>query len=131
MRVIIAGSRRLPSLGLILYKDWLKVDKEHQIYKILEDCISGSKFNITEVVSGACWGIDKLGEMWAKNNKIPIISKPANWEEYGKIAGYTRNKEMSEVSDALICIRSEDSKGSIHMVNIMNKLRKPVYDKII
>ena len=131
MKVIISGSRRLPSLGLNYYNDWKKVNQEHQIYKILVKCILASKFNITEVVSGTCWGIDKLGEMWAINNGIPTIVKPADWNKLGKRAGYVRNEEMAKIGEALICICTEDSKGSTHMVKIMNELNKPVYHKII
>ena len=127
MKIIIGGSRRLPSLGLNYYKDWLN-DKE--IYKILEDCIKLSNFNITEVVSGRCWGIDQLGEKWAKNNNISIIEKPADWS-LGKKAGYVRNREMAKIADGLICIYAKNSKGSEHMIKTMKELDKPIYEKQI
>lgn len=121
----------MPSLGLNYYKDWQDVSQESVVYKILQECIFNSKFHITEVISGTCWGIDKLGEMWANNNRIPIVRKPADWNKFGKRSGYIRNEEMGQIGDGLICICSDDSKGSIHMVNIMRELNKPVYHKII
>lgn len=97
---------------------------------MLEELISESKLEITAVISGACWGMDKLGEEWALTNNVPIISAPANWKKYGKSAGFIRNTEMAEIGDALICILTEGSRGTQHMIDIMTKLGKPVFSKV-
>lgn len=75
-------------------------------------------FEITEVVSGKARGVDTMGEQWAKENNIPIKEFPADWKKFGKKAGYIRNIEMADYSDALICVWDGVSKGSFHMINI-------------
>jgi len=45
---------------------------------------------------------------------------PAEWDKYGKSAGYRRNQDMANVAEALIAIRvgGESSKGTTHMIKI-------------
>lgn len=111
MKIIIAGSRSITSP------------------KIIREAIIQSKWQneITEVVSGGARGVDKLGEMWAIQNNIPIKRFPANWKKYGKKAGSIRNKEMAEYGDRLIAIWNGNSTGTIDMVQQMKIAEKPVY----
>ncbi|MEA1980842.1 MAG: hypothetical protein U9N54_07710, partial [candidate division Zixibacteria bacterium] len=66
-------------------------------------------------------GVDKLGEEYAEQNYIPLLKFPANWNKYGKRAGYVRNEEMANNADALIAIWDGKSKGTNHMINIAKK----------
>lgn len=102
MRVIVAGSRSITS------------------YEIVKKAIESSGFEITQIVSGTARGVDTLGEQYAKNNGIDIARFPADWENYGKSAGYRRNVEMSKNADALVAIWNGESKGTGHMVDIAN-----------
>jgi len=72
---------------------------------------------ITEVVSGGAKGVDRLGELWAQKRNIPITRFPAEWNKYGKRAGYIRNKEMALYADALLAIWDGESKGTKHMID--------------
>jgi hypothetical protein len=108
MKTIIAGSR--------LITDYAAVCK----------AIKESGFEITEVVSGTCRGVDLLGERWANENKIPIKQFPADWNKFGKSAGYKRNLEMGKYADALIAVWN-GSKGTEHMINIANGMKHKVY----
>jgi len=98
MKTIIAGSRNFNDYELL--------------YQICED------EKITEVVSGTARGADLLGERYAKENEIPIKRFPANWNEYGKSAGYKRNAEMAKYAEALIAFWDGESKGTKHMVDL-------------
>lgn len=109
MKVIIAGSR------------------DYYCYNALLKAIKDSGFNITRVVSGRARGVDSMGEKWALENNIPISYFPANWNKFGKSAGYKRNVEMGKFADAAICIWKDKSKGTEHMINIMSELNKPCY----
>jgi hypothetical protein len=111
VKLIIAGSRSITSP------------------KIVREAIlqSGWQNEITEVVSDCAHGVDKLGEMWAENNNIPVKRFPANWEKYGRKAGSLRNKQMSEYGDRLIAIWNGNSTGTIDMVKQMRIAEKPVY----
>lgn len=102
MRVIIAGSR-----GITDYQEVLNA--------VLE-----SNFEITKVISGGARGVDRLGERFARENKIPLHIYMPDWIGLGKSAGYIRNKEMADNADALICLWDGESKGSKHMIDIAN-----------
>lgn len=109
MKTIIAGSREI-------------VD-----YEVVKKAISSSEFNITAIISGAARGVDALGERYATENKIPLIKKPANWNLYGKSAGYKRNEEMAKEADALIAIWDGKSKGTFNMINIARMRGLKIY----
>jgi hypothetical protein len=111
MRVIIAGSRDNVS----------QADIDHAIEA------SGWVKEITVVVSGAARGADRMGENWAKRNGITIDSRPANWDKYGKSAGYKRNQEMADNADALIAVWDGVSRGTGHMVDIAKAKKLPVF----
>lgn len=115
MRVIIAGSRNLTDMALVTR------------------AIKESGFDITEVVGGKARGIDELGEQWAYENDIPFTGKPANWDAFGKSAGFRRNKEMAEyvASDSLqgglIAIWDGHSRGTKSMIQLAKQHKLAVY----
>lgn len=100
MKLIIAGSRNLPF---------------HKILIAIEEHIEQFD-NITEVVSGTARGVDSVGEHWAQINNIRVKRFPANWEQFGKSAGFRRNEEMADYADAALIIWDGQSRGSSHMI---------------
>jgi hypothetical protein len=70
-----------------------------------------------EVVSGGARGADSLGERWAKENHVPCIVFPAEWNVYGKRAGPIRNEQMGEYADSLLAFWDGKSRGTGHMIN--------------
>lgn len=114
MRVVIAGSRNITD------------------YAALQHAIAQTDFSISEVVSGCARGVDTLGERWAINNNVPIISFPANWARFGRAAGHYRNSEMASYADAAIILWDGESRGTLGMIDCMRRLRKPyeVYDEL-
>ena len=113
MRTIIAGSRDC-------------TNPEH-IIKALNEC----DWTPTVVISGAARGADRLGKLWARANNIPCEKFPANWDRYGKSAGYRRNVEMAESAEALLALWDGKSKGTKHMINIANSKGLKVHVFII
>ena len=99
MKVIIAGSREITDFALV------------------KQAVDASTFKITEVVSGTARGVDKLGEHWASLYEIPIKTFPAEWDTFGKPAGFVRNVKMAEYADALIAIWDGKSRGTKHMID--------------
>ena len=126
MKICIAGSRRFPEFGITKPEHWHDPKKRIIMCRILQESIGKSRFQIDEVVTGKCWGIDDLGEAWANKYKIPVKPFPADWDRFNKEAGKIRNKEMADYADALISIHSESS-GSLDMIKCMKKLCKPIY----
>lgn len=102
MRVVIAGGRDFSDYSLLCKKC---------------DKILNSQKDI-EIVSGNANGADKLGERYAREKGYTLKQFPANWDKYGKGAGYIRNKEMAEYADALIAFWDGSSKGTKHMIDL-------------
>lgn len=86
---------------------------------------------ITEIVSGGASGADKSGEVMASIVGIDIKRFPAKWDEYGKIAGPIRNKQMADYADALLLFWDGKSRGSADMKKQMQDVDKPIYEVII
>lgn len=113
MKTIIAGSRSFNNFKLLT-----------------EIC---DKEIITEIISGTARGADTLGEYYAVTHNILIKRFPANWNKYGKSAGYIRNKKMAEYADALIAFWDGKSKGTKHMIDLATnqglKIKVIMYEK--
>jgi alkanesulfonate monooxygenase SsuD/methylene tetrahydromethanopterin reductase-like flavin-dependent oxidoreductase (luciferase family) len=67
------------------------------------------------------------GLKWAEQLGVKVARFPADWDTYGKRAGYLRNEQMAEYADALFAIWDGESKGTKHMIDIMLSKKKPVY----
>ena len=70
------------------------------------------------IISGHARGADALGERFAKEYNIPLKLFPADWNKYGKSAGYIRNKEMADNADVLVAFWDGKSRGTKNMINI-------------
>jgi len=95
-------------------------------YKLLVDTLEAEGFNaktVTEVVSGCAHGADKFGERWAMVKSIPIKYMRADWDAYGKRAGFVRNGEMAEYADACIVFWNGTSKGTKHMIDVAKRIK--------
>ena len=113
MRVIIAGSRNINDKDLVY------------------SAIKESKFNIDEIVSGNCRGVDIIGEQYAKDNNIVLTIFKADWQKFGKAAGIIRNNVMIDYANALIAIWDEKSRGTKHIITQAKNNRLKVFIKLI
>lgn len=106
MKVIIAGSRGF--------------DDYEALCKFCDYIIGEPKEEI-EIVSGTAKGADTLGEQYANERGYKLKQFPADWDIYGKSAGYRRNAEMANYADLLIAFHDGKSKGTKHMIDLANK----------
>ena len=104
LNLIIAGSRDITNTDYILDRI------QHYLQNYKED-------NIT-ILSGNARGIDKIGELYAKNHNIKCNIYPADWTTFGKSAGYKRNITMSKNANSLLAFWNGQSKGTKHMIDI-------------
>lgn len=109
MKLIIAGSRTFTDAAF------------------MEELLDAFILDVSEVVCGKCRGADTLGEQWAILHNIPVKAFPADWNRYGKSAGFRRNEQMAEYADTLAAFWDGKSRGTQHMIRIMRDLKKPVY----
>ena len=107
MKYIIAGGRDFNNRAIM--------------NKILSKYISPSS---DIIISGCAQGADTLGAEWAATHGVALQTFPAQWDQYGKAAGYIRNAEMGEYADAAIIFWNSKSKGTAHMIKTMKKLGK-------
>lgn len=117
MKVIVAGTRTFDDQRLVF------------------DMLNNLNIDVEEIVSGHCkrfvddqeiYTPDRLGEIWAIDNNIPVRLFPANWEKYGRYAGPIRNKEMAEYADYAVIFWDGQSSGTRSMIKEMNRLKKPL-----
>lgn len=91
-----------------------------------------NKSNVT-IVSGTANGADKLGERFAREFSLNLKRFPANWDKYGKSAGYKRNAQMAKyASDSLskkvlIAFWDGKSSGTKHMINLAKERNLEVH----
>lgn len=111
-KVIIAGGRDFNDYKLLDDKCLKILSKKLKTHKV-------------EIVSGHAKGADELGERFAVNHNLQLYCYPADWNKYGKSAGYRRNVVMSENADSLIAFWNGESKGTKHMIDIMQRQNKP------
>lgn len=77
------------------------------------------------IVSGGARGADSMGSQHAIAHGIQLYTFPADWNKFGKSAGFIRNKQMAEFSDGLLAFWDSNSKGTAHMIRTMQELNKP------
>ena len=118
MRVIIAGGRDFNNFKL-LESNINKIFKQLSDEKLISIYVNESNI---EIICGKARGADTLGEQFAKEYKLSIKYFPADWNTYGKSAGYRRNAEMAnyakEDNGVLIAFWDGKSKGTKHMIDL-------------
>jgi len=108
VKLAIVGSRTFNDYGL-LCKTILQNYKLEQI-----GCI----------VSGGAKGADSLGERFAKENGKDTMIFKAEWDKYGKSAGFRRNIDIIEACDECIAFWDGVSHGTKHDIDLCKERGK-------
>ena len=108
-RILVTGSR-----------DWGKPDLVYDALGTVWDHVGHD--DIT-VVHGDCpSGADAQAALWARTFAFPYLTEeahPADWNTYGKAAGFRRNAEMVAAgADICLAFIREHSKGASHTANL-------------
>lgn len=107
-RVIVAGSRTVNE------NDPAIIDRVLSRLKLYP------KSSI-QIVDGGARGGDRIGRNIANKFGLALQAFPANWDLYGKRAGYMRNEQMAGYATELIAIWDGESKGTGHMIDLAKK----------
>lgn len=99
MKVIVAGGRNM---------------QIQDVFCALEY----SPFEIDELIEGEAYGVDRYSAAWAREQGVAVKPYPADWDGYGKSAGYHRNVAMAEVAEAAILVWDGESRGTSMMLEI-------------
>lgn len=113
-KVIVAGGRN--------YNDYINV--KSYLYPLKIYCENNNLELV--IVCGMATGVDSLGLRFAEENNLEILKYPADWNKYGKRAGYLRNYQMGEIADSAIVFWDGKSPGTKMMIDIMNNFNKTV-----
>jgi len=71
----------------------------------------------TEIISGAASGADSLAAMVAQTLGFTVREFPADWNRYGRSAGFMRNFEMlNQRPDLVIAFWDGQSRGTAHTI---------------
>lgn len=106
--IIIAGGRDFSDYEL------LKQSMSEHFPELVEN-------TNTKVISGCARGADSLGIKWANEFNKYTYLYPAEWERFGKRAGFMRNVEMSLIGNYLLAFWDGKSKGTKHMIEQSEK----------
>jgi hypothetical protein len=79
---------------------------------------------INKIISGGARGADSLGERFAKEYGINFDIFVAEWDLFGKSAGFKRNKSIVDESDLIIAFWDGKSKGTKDTLNKAAKSKK-------
>ena len=108
MRTIIAGSRSITNYEEV--KKYLYVYRE----------------DISKVLCGCAKGVDEIRKQFAYEYTIPIEYYPADWNKYGKQAGFIRNQDIIDNCDGVIAFWDEKSNGTRDSLNKAKNQNKPI-----
>jgi hypothetical protein len=109
MRVLVCGSR-----------EW---DLRWPMAALLGDVYCDAAGDI-EIISGMARGADMMAVEWARRHDVPVREFPADWDRYGKRAGYVRNQQMLDEGkpDLVLAFKAKpESRGTDMMIDIARK----------
>lgn len=75
-------------------------------------------FEPTIIIQGDAKGGDEIGVFTAETLRIPCLNFPADWDKYGKAAGYIRNKQMLDEGKPDLVVAFPGGKGTTNMVKL-------------
>ena len=111
MRVLVCGGRNFHDMDLLKRT----IDTVHGFV----DCNpKACEDNITTIISGHARGADQLGESYATQMGIGLEVYRAEWDIYGKSAGYKRNMRMLVEGQPDLVIAFPGGRGTAMMVRI-------------
>ena len=95
-------------------------------YGLLADTLVGliGQYNPEDVtiISGhAIRGADRLGERFARDNECKLEIFPADWDKFGKGAGYIRNQQMIDEGKPDLVVAFQGGRGTQDMIKRAKK----------
>lgn len=117
--IIIAGSRDFTDYNIV----------KRSLKNFL---VSKQTSDKPTIICGMARGADMLGYRLAKEFKLPLKEFPADWERFGKSAGYIRNEQMAKYAQeqgngVLFAFWDGKSKGTKWMIELAKKYNLEVH----
>lgn len=112
LRLIVAGGRDFTNYAVLctVLQAWLS---QHACGPVI-------------IISGHARGADTLGERLAREQGHGLEIYPADWESFGKRAGFIRNSQMVAIADAAVAFWDGASHGTLDTIKKMHAANKHV-----
>ena len=124
--VLIAGSRSIDQKWYGFIESLITADLRHLH-------ITPERYRIIIVSGGASSGPDQVAEIYANKHQYRKIIMYANWDKYGKSAGFRRNEQMhillsDKPNKVVLCYKDKYSqgKGTTHSISLGIKYKNDV-----
>ncbi len=112
MKLAIIGSRSFNDYPLLNRR----LDKLRDDYGDLD---------LDAIISGGAEGADSLGARFAHQNNIKLVEFLPDWQQWGKSAGFVRNKQIITNCDEVLAFWDGVSKGTAHSLKLARDMKKP------
>ena len=96
-----------------------------RVWGLLGELANLLDLEFDHVISGTARGPDRWGGEWAETEGLAVREMPANWDLYGKSAGYRRNVDMVEACVGAIVLWDGLSAGTQHTIKLLSDTGKP------
>ena len=118
-RILITGSRDWEDADVISFNLGLVLGEASREGHHLRDAV---------IVHGDCpKGADAIADRLACNHGYTVERHPANWDQYGKAAGFRRNADMVNLgADICLAFIRNKSRGASHTAELAEKAGIPV-----
>ena len=116
-KVLVCGSRSITDTPWVY----------SQIAKYTQELIRSNptNFNNPVLIEGEARGVDSIAKDYALEHNWSIESYPAEWDKYGKSAGYIRNDIMVKEADFVLVLWDGQSRGTKHDIDLCRRYNKP------
>lgn len=105
MRVLVCGGR-----------DFSDTERA---YKVLDHFHKEYMFDV--LIEGDARGADRIAGHWARKNKVDLLIFKAQWDTYGKSAGFKRNQQMLDEGKPDLLIAFPGGVGTGMMIQLAKK----------
>jgi hypothetical protein len=125
MRVLVCGGREFSNWKL--FQNWMTARLAGPYYTWKSDPEPNGtwSWDLT-IIHGGANGADTFAGLWANLNYVDCTIFLADWEKYGKRAGYLRNVQMLEEGKPDLVIAFPGGRGTQMMINLAKGAGVPV-----
>ena len=107
-RIVVTGSR-----------DWSNRDPIKDTF----DRVYAKHGTDVTLINGTARGVDRIAAEVARSLGWQVIDVPADWDQYGRSAGFRRNEQMLRMSpDICIAFWDGQSRGTQHTIRTAEQM---------
>jgi len=111
MRILVCGGRTYNNRELL----YGVLDSQLRLF-LKPLSLSEKIYNPFYIIQGGANGADKLAKEWAGSRGCTVENHPANWDKYGKAAGFIRNQQMLDEGKPDLVIAFKGGNGAADMI---------------